>query len=80
MIRLLAALLATAEADVVHVMGEATPALTRDLYELDPATVEQFAELTRTELVLIDGQSTPSSVRKELRWNAAYQLLAGGLR
>jgi glycosyltransferase involved in cell wall biosynthesis len=32
--------LLAAEADVVHVMGEATPALTRDLYELDPATVE----------------------------------------
>jgi len=31
-------------------------------------------------LVLIDASSTPSSIRKELRWNAAYQLLAGGLR
>jgi L-arabinose isomerase len=47
---------------------------------LDVATVEEFAELTRTELVLIDASSTPSSVRRELRWNAAYQLLAGGLR
>jgi glycosyltransferase involved in cell wall biosynthesis len=28
------------QADVVHVMGVATPALTRPLYELDPATVE----------------------------------------
>ncbi|WP_433291666.1 L-arabinose isomerase [Actinoplanes sp. CA-030573] len=42
--------------------------------------VEQFAELTRTELVMIDGATTPSALRKELRWNAAYQLLAGGLR
>jgi L-arabinose isomerase len=42
--------------------------------------VEQFAELTRTELVLIDEASSPGSIRKELRWNAAYQLLAGGLR
>jgi L-arabinose isomerase len=47
---------------------------------LDVSTVEQFAELTRTELVLIDAASTPSSIRRELRWNAAYQLLAGGLR
>ncbi|GIE97247.1 L-arabinose isomerase [Paractinoplanes rishiriensis] len=47
---------------------------------LDASTVEQFAELTRTELVLIDAASTPSSIRRELRWNAAYQLLAGGLR
>jgi L-arabinose isomerase len=30
--------------------------------------------------VMIDAMSTPSSIRRELRWNAAYQLLAGGLR
>nr|WP_203731946.1 L-arabinose isomerase [Actinoplanes durhamensis] len=47
---------------------------------LDAATVDQFAELTRTELVLIDEDSTPRSIRQELKWNAAYQLLAGGLR
>jgi L-arabinose isomerase len=47
---------------------------------LDAETVEEFAELTRTELVMIDRASTPSSIRRELRWNAAYQLLAGGLR
>ncbi|GIM98189.1 L-arabinose isomerase [Paractinoplanes toevensis] len=47
---------------------------------LDVATVDQFAELTRTELVLIDESSTPRSIRRELKWNAAYQLLAGGLR
>jgi L-arabinose isomerase len=47
---------------------------------LDVSTVDQFAELTRTELVLIDANSTPSSIRRELRWNATYQLLAGGLR
>ena len=43
-------------------------------------TVDQFAELTRTELVLIDESSTTGSIRRELRWNAAYQLLAAGLR
>ncbi|MFC3738507.1 L-arabinose isomerase [Paractinoplanes deccanensis] len=47
---------------------------------LDAATVDQFAELTRTELVLIDETATAAHIRKELRWNAAYQLLAGGLR
>jgi L-arabinose isomerase len=47
---------------------------------LDASTVEQFADLTRTELVLIDSAATPSSIRRELRWNAAYQLLAAGLR
>jgi L-arabinose isomerase len=47
---------------------------------LDAATIEQFADLTRTELVLIDSSATPSSIRRELRWNAAYQLLAAGLR
>jgi L-arabinose isomerase len=47
---------------------------------LDAATVDQFAELTRTELVMIDAASTAATVRRELRWNAAYQLLAGGLR
>jgi L-arabinose isomerase len=47
---------------------------------LGVAVVEQFAELTRTELVMIDASSSPSSIRRELKWNAAYQLLAGGLR
>jgi L-arabinose isomerase len=47
---------------------------------LDRTVVEQFAELTRTELVLIDAASTVAGVQRELRWNAAYQLLATGLR
>jgi L-arabinose isomerase len=47
---------------------------------LDAETVEQFADLTRTELVLIDSSSTTRGIRQELRWNAAYQLLAAGLR
>ncbi|MEU4238508.1 L-arabinose isomerase [Actinoplanes sp. NPDC026619] len=47
---------------------------------LDAETVDQFADLTRTELILIDESSTPREVRRELKWNAAYQLLAGGLR
>jgi len=47
---------------------------------LDAATIEEFAELTRTELVMIGANSSASGVRRELRWNAAYQLLAGGIR
>jgi L-arabinose isomerase len=47
---------------------------------LDAATIEEFAELTRTELVMIGANSSPAGVRRELRWNAAYQLLAGGIR
>jgi L-arabinose isomerase len=46
---------------------------------LDADIVDQFAELTRTELVLIGAASTTSGVRQELRWNAAYHRLAAGL-
>ncbi|HST65635.1 MAG TPA: L-arabinose isomerase [Mycobacteriales bacterium] len=46
---------------------------------LDADVVDQFAELTRTELVLIDRTSTTPRVRQELRWNAAYHRLAAGL-
>ena len=46
---------------------------------LDADVVDQFAELTRTELVLIDRTSTTPGVRQELRWNAAYHRLAAGL-
>ncbi|HEY6749557.1 MAG TPA: L-arabinose isomerase [Mycobacteriales bacterium] len=47
---------------------------------LDADIVDQFAELTRTELVLIDASSTTRAVRQQLRWNAAYHRLAEGLR
>ncbi len=47
---------------------------------LDADIVDQFAELTRTELVLVDAASTTPAVRQQLRWNAAYFRLAGGLR
>lgn len=46
---------------------------------LTTEVLEDFAEMTRTELVLIDADSTPRSVRRELRWNAAYHRLAQGL-
>ena len=38
-----------------------------------------FAEMTRTELVVIDAETTPRSISRELRWNAAYHRLAQGL-
>ncbi len=38
--------------------------------------LEDFAEMTRTELVVIDAESTPRSIGRELRWNAAYFRLA----
>ena len=41
--------------------------------------VEDLAEMTGTELVLIDDDTTVRGFAKELRWNAAYHRLAQGL-
>lgn len=41
--------------------------------------LEDFAQMTGTELVVIDADTTPRSVQRELRWNAAYHRLAQGL-
>jgi L-arabinose isomerase len=41
--------------------------------------LDAFAEMTRTELALIDAHTTPRRFRQELRWNAAYHKLAAGL-
>jgi L-arabinose isomerase len=38
--------------------------------------LDDFAEMTGTELVVIDGETTPRSISRELRWNAAYYRLA----
>jgi L-arabinose isomerase len=38
--------------------------------------LEDFAEMTGTELVAIDAETTPRSIGRELRWNAAYYRLA----
>ncbi len=40
---------------------------------------EDFAEMTGVELVVIDDDTTTRSFKRELRWNAAYHRLAGGL-
>ncbi|WP_019144483.1 L-arabinose isomerase [Aeromicrobium massiliense] len=41
--------------------------------------LEDFAEMTRTEVVTIDADTTPRGFGRELRWNAAYHRLAEGL-
>jgi L-arabinose isomerase len=38
--------------------------------------LDDFAEMTGTELVVIDTETTPRSISRELRWNAAYYRLA----
>ena len=41
--------------------------------------LEDFAEMTGVELVVIDDDTTPRAFQRELRWNAAYHRLAEGL-
>jgi L-arabinose isomerase len=42
--------------------------------------LEDFAEITGMEFLLIDQDTTLSAFKKELRWNEMYYLLAQGLR
>jgi len=44
-----------------------------------PETLHDFAAMTRTELLLIDADSTPSAFADRIRWNQAYYRLAHGL-
>ncbi len=46
---------------------------------LDPAAVDELAELTGTELALIGPDTSRRTFRQELRWTAAYHRLAAGL-
>ncbi|MFD1518812.1 L-arabinose isomerase [Pseudonocardia yunnanensis] len=41
--------------------------------------LDDLAELARTELVVIDAETTPRRFARELRWNQAYYRLAGAL-
>jgi L-arabinose isomerase len=41
--------------------------------------LEDFAEMTGTEIAVIDADTTPRSFQRELRWSAAYHRLAEGL-
>jgi L-arabinose isomerase len=42
-------------------------------------TLHDFAAMTRTELLLIDADATPSAFADRIRWNQAYYRLAHGL-
>jgi L-arabinose isomerase len=46
---------------------------------LGTAEVAELAEMARTELLVIDGDTTPRRFLRELRWNQAYYRLAGAL-
>ena len=41
--------------------------------------LEDFAQMTGVEMVVIDDDTTTRSFQRELRWNAAYHRLAEGL-
>ncbi len=45
----------------------------------DTETVSDFAAMLHTELLVIDGQTTPRSFADTVRWNAPYYRLTGGL-
>jgi L-arabinose isomerase len=46
---------------------------------VDTETIEDFAAMLHTELLIIDGQTTPRSFADNIRWNAPYYRLSGGL-
>jgi L-arabinose isomerase len=46
---------------------------------LDVEALHDLAEMVATELVVIDGDTTPRRFLSELRWNQAYHRLARGL-
>jgi L-arabinose isomerase len=46
---------------------------------LDPEPLADFAEMAGVEFLLIDGDTTLPTFRKEVRWNQAYYRLARGL-
>jgi L-arabinose isomerase len=46
---------------------------------VDTETVEDLAAMLHTELLVIDGATTPRSFADNIRWNAPYYRLAGGL-
>ncbi len=46
---------------------------------LSRETLEDFAEMLRLELLMIDENTTIAAFRKELRWNDLYYHLSKGL-
>jgi L-arabinose isomerase len=47
--------------------------------DVGPETLEDFAQMVRTELLMIDADSTPAAFMDRVRWNQAYYRLAAGL-
>ena len=46
---------------------------------VDAEVLQDFAEMTSVEMLLIDNDTTPRGFQRELRWNAAYHRLAARL-
>jgi L-arabinose isomerase len=46
---------------------------------VDAETIEDFAAMLHTELLIIDGHTTPRTFVDHVRWNAPYYRLSGGL-
>jgi L-arabinose isomerase len=46
---------------------------------VDTETIEDFAAMLHTELLIIDGHTTPRTFVDHVRWNAPYYRLSGGL-
>jgi L-arabinose isomerase len=46
---------------------------------LDVETLTDFADIADVELLVIDGSTTASAFRRELRWNQAYYFIARGM-
>jgi L-arabinose isomerase len=44
-----------------------------------PEVLRQFADMLRTELLLVDDRSTPADFADRVRWNQAYYRMAAGL-
>lgn len=47
---------------------------------VDKEYLEDFAEMADIEFLLIDENTTITDIKKELRWNEVYYMLANGLR
>ena len=47
--------------------------------DVGPETLNDFAQMVHTELLMIDADSTPPAFADRVRWNQAYYRLAEGL-
>lgn len=60
-----------------HIREETRARVSEAIAALD--VFRDFAEISRTELVVIDEHTTVRGFQQELRWNQAYYRLAQGL-